>query len=691
MNENAKPVEKKNPEKKNNKKVVVIETVVIIILVLLLLALGIPMLINYLNSSKLNTDTLLVKNLNAAIEKSGVKHETMQDALDCVEQAGYILERINVSSDENEILWDSDNDLFCYLDAKKNKIVYIPEYKPKTTPSDVAYFKIYQTSEMNVKDGALDLGGANSRFSAYLVQNDSLTNVKTDKGLDSGKNQCIVTVEYTNTNERSVIIRTNGEELVINGPKDVVKHYGTSSRVTVIDVAPNSYHEYGEVTFITVSKGKIELAKSSNVKAIHFEKSGNTDATGADTFNEIDVIIVEGAPIPEFYSRDKVEINEEDGTKVCTITVNGETEVIYLFKQGIYEQIKIAKVDGENLIWVDKSEANDDIKDVAFQIANNYAGRDEDGNIIVVTKTVDGSEVKVEFNEETREFTVTDKNGNAVDEKTTEQTLGDVVEESGDSADNKEKEINASVKVKAYVTGADRAVVHNIWDLRSFFSGKTLGENAMYTPDAWLDKAFVFSGMSDEEYAAVKLLANAKYADGTPVFSVVNQITPEAVEAACVYLEENGSATAAQTIRTMFADKADYLDWKVDWEVSFDRTVDAGTVVLAGAYNAWDDGAWTGFGLPYQLDAGESVKLMETGASIFNNKDGEWSQNYLQILAYVQSFECGFANMHSANAGTTITVKLCIYSPDGAQRIECGSYSYTMGDVSSDNVAFIEK
>lgn len=271
-------------KRSNRKGFTIVELVIVIAIVAILAAVLIPTFGSIINKANASKDTVLVRNLNTALsldKASQITHKYPQQALDCVGDSGFSILSIKSSANGNEILWDSANDLFCYADASGN-IKYIPEFSPATTPGDEAYFKIYQISEQNDNSGTLDL--TEDKYSAYLDANDAITKVVTNKGVDTGKCDNIIEVDYTNSSEKNVIIRTGSfaTTLKINAHYDTVEHYGFASVVDIADIKSTSYHEHGTVGKLKIAAGHAVVEEDGTVYgAIDLDGNG----TGASIEN----------------------------------------------------------------------------------------------------------------------------------------------------------------------------------------------------------------------------------------------------------------------------------------------------------------------------------------------------------------------------------------------------------------------
>jgi len=190
--------------KSNKKAFTIVELVIVIAVIAILAAVLIPTFSNLIKRSKVSADQQLIRNLNSALKADLKDHKTMTDALAAAAEFGYDVSKINKSATDNEILWDSKNDAFCYFESDKNEITYIPETTltvPKDQVKPVDYWIIAKTPS--------------EKYSTYLY-NTELTiiqNLKT--GLDVG-NETISSITYVGKGSaQSVVIRTNGGTLLL--------------------------------------------------------------------------------------------------------------------------------------------------------------------------------------------------------------------------------------------------------------------------------------------------------------------------------------------------------------------------------------------------------------------------------------------------------------------------------------------
>ena len=163
--------------------------------------------------------------INAVLAASTKDNKTMYDAVN----------ELGVSASTLQgYVWDSQTDRFAYLEEVEPSARYFKYYSAMPSSEDQE-FSIYADFE-NVPEVNL-----------YAV------------GFDAGNTAGIEEVNYQgSTAGQSVIIRTNGGDLVIDAANDDVYHYGVSDKVSILAVAGNSYHEAATVNgFIEINQGHI--------------------------------------------------------------------------------------------------------------------------------------------------------------------------------------------------------------------------------------------------------------------------------------------------------------------------------------------------------------------------------------------------------------------------------------------------
>ena len=294
--------------KSNKKGFTVVELVIVIAIIAILAAVLIPTFAGLIQKANESKDTQLVKNLNTALAADNKEHKTMTDALDAAAAFGYDVGKINASATGNEILWDSKNDVFCYL--KGGNVEYIPETNLKN--GAVAANETYMLWKIYTE------APATQTYSIYWNSDADFTAPLT-VGFDAGNNTAITALKYERPTgaTQTVTIRTNGGELTINAQNDNVTHYGDVNNVNVIAVKSASYHEVGTVIgTISVQSGHVQVEAGATVASIVAEKKaeGNT-ATATAT-----VTAANGATVGTVVVNDATaEVKVESGATVATV------------------------------------------------------------------------------------------------------------------------------------------------------------------------------------------------------------------------------------------------------------------------------------------------------------------------------------------------------------------------------------
>ena len=219
---------------RNNKKgFTIVELVIVIAVIAILAAVLIPTFAGIIKKANESKDTQLVKNLNTALAADTDNDKTMAAALVAAAEFGYDIEKINASATDNEILWDSVANVFCYLNG--DTIEYIPE------------------SVSGEKGAAADLwiidNEVNDTYSTYLVDYEG-TSVEAKHSLDVS---ACGAIDVTYAGTATVNIFTNGGNITVKG--GTVNHYGVAR---YLDKTAGTYNEFGTIVADLAEVEKVE-------------------------------------------------------------------------------------------------------------------------------------------------------------------------------------------------------------------------------------------------------------------------------------------------------------------------------------------------------------------------------------------------------------------------------------------------
>lgn len=265
---------------KNRKGFTIVELVIVIAIIAILAAVLIPTFASLIAKANVSADTQLVRNLNTALttEKAGGENnKTMNDALKMAKNAGYDIDRI-VSKSGNNIGWDSKNDRFVLIDAGNNTFIYPTDAganAQKIADADMVNYFVISKTVPETKT---------QKYSIYLSKDATLADgtVTVSVGFDAGENKSVKTVKYKNATKQSVIIRTNGGTLTVDGAESTVSHYEKADKVVITAVADNSFHEFGKVDVVDFAKGRFVAEAGASISFVNVTATSASDIKGIE-------------------------------------------------------------------------------------------------------------------------------------------------------------------------------------------------------------------------------------------------------------------------------------------------------------------------------------------------------------------------------------------------------------------------
>ena len=243
----------------------------------------------------------LIANLNrvlAAESAQGDKHTAISAALKTLNDYGFGLSSLKEIKDV-VLLWDSKNDVICYLD---NGVV---KYSPDSTnegqivQSDELY-KLWQI----VFEPKNDL--ERSQYSIYVASQavaDSLNGKTVSVGVAYG-GFTINELKYSNsTQNKDVTFYTFGETgtLMIDATKGTVTHYGTLGTLVIENCAASSYIEKGKTLLADGERSQITIANDGEIVQYKGENVSGDDTVTTDTENHSKLYAGRFPAITDFY------------------------------------------------------------------------------------------------------------------------------------------------------------------------------------------------------------------------------------------------------------------------------------------------------------------------------------------------------------------------------------------------------
>ena len=248
-------------KKKIKKAFTLVELLVVIAILAILATVSIVGYNSFTKKARVSNDTVLVKQMNDILfanSQTDDKNPTMTKALEDVFDGGYDLTKLTPTTTGYSIVWDSKNDQMVLLDDSSNKAPVYPEASKVSEKKDLFIITRNKTEF-----------GSTSEFAHYLAESFEGSDIETSTGIDTGRNENVKSVKYSNSSKQDAIIRTNSGTLTINASNDNVYHYGLADKVIIENVAAKSYHENGYVTsYLEVKNGHVVLEKNSSVSIL---------------------------------------------------------------------------------------------------------------------------------------------------------------------------------------------------------------------------------------------------------------------------------------------------------------------------------------------------------------------------------------------------------------------------------------
>ena len=234
------------------------ELIIVIVIIGILAGVLIPTFINVVNKANKAADLSLIRNLNEALtldRYDNGEHKNMTQALKAADDYGFAVDKIDAKVSKNKILWDSKNDVFCYL------VGTTLEYYPKSASEEINL-----ATESHKLWVITDKDPSTSVYSVYYT-GEALSVIVNNVGFDVGKSN-VTEVKYNGDVGNDVVIRTNGGTLNVGSEGNVAKgqiyHYGALKDATIF-TEHECFHTYGAIGNMNLKAGKAIAEKDSLV------------------------------------------------------------------------------------------------------------------------------------------------------------------------------------------------------------------------------------------------------------------------------------------------------------------------------------------------------------------------------------------------------------------------------------------
>ena len=293
--------------KRNNKKgFTIVELVIVIAVIAILAAVLIPTFAGIIKKANISADTQLCKNMNTALSMAKAEGETlddMEDVLRAINEAGYVIENLNPTTEGYYFAWDEANGQILFLNNEF--AVHYPE------DAELNAAKCWIT----VGDAKEAADVAAKGFALYLEPGfDEALTLSALVSVDAGVN-ANVALKLTSDAEGTIAIRGSYSTVELAAAKAHVEQYGVVETAKGT-VAANSFVVNGFVKTLDITTGKVVVAATGVVNEITSAAAANLDKTASKG------IIVTGAPA-EYTSSANVTINNKAELEAFRDIVNG--------------------------------------------------------------------------------------------------------------------------------------------------------------------------------------------------------------------------------------------------------------------------------------------------------------------------------------------------------------------------------
>ncbi len=234
---------------RNTKKgFTIVELIIVIAVIGILAAVLIPTFSGLIRNSQEAKDTALVRNLNVLLKMDNTKHESMRSVVEALDKQGADITKLTAAITENRILWDSEADLFAYLNKGtdgKETISYIPDFDGTPLESKYKYWIVSDSkADVDSKD-----------YSVYW-RGEGMDKLTVYTGFDCGKAK-FDKIIYTSDKQQDVSLYINGGDLVVSAVNNGTQHlYGNVVNATIA-TGNDCLYVHGTIAKATVTAGKV--------------------------------------------------------------------------------------------------------------------------------------------------------------------------------------------------------------------------------------------------------------------------------------------------------------------------------------------------------------------------------------------------------------------------------------------------
>ena len=246
----------------------IVELVIVIAVIAILAAVLIPTFSSLIKKANISSDTQLCKNMNTALSMAkaeGKSVNTMFDVLTVINDAGYVIENLNPTTEGYYFAWDS----------KGGQILFLNDEFELHYPTDASFEAA--TSWITVSSEKEAKNVASKGFALYLENDLESLALTTLTSVDAGA-YVLKNLSVESTASGQIYLNGAITNVTLDIPNADAVQSGAVDTFTVTAVKDGTLTINGFVNNLTLKKGKVNVAKTGAVMKASFADDKDTNA-----------------------------------------------------------------------------------------------------------------------------------------------------------------------------------------------------------------------------------------------------------------------------------------------------------------------------------------------------------------------------------------------------------------------------
>ena len=251
----------------------IVELVIVIAVIAILAAVLIPTFSNIVKKAQISADVQLCRNLNTVLsyaKAEGRIPSSVYDVLYLENEAGYIIENLNPTSEGYYFAWDDKNNMIVYI-MDDLETVYYPQTDYELNPKN-CWITVGSAEEASV----VAAKGYNLALERDIEETINLNNVVSINTLGFSVGDIVINGDGATSNDvayftgqfKDITGSIGGASIVQSGTANAVTVSGTTTSSVTIGGYVGSYSATGNVSSTIASTGLVNSVNDSNGSSI---------------------------------------------------------------------------------------------------------------------------------------------------------------------------------------------------------------------------------------------------------------------------------------------------------------------------------------------------------------------------------------------------------------------------------------